>query len=55
MKNTTSADIEHDPELSKIPNIKTAEAFIHNGTIYINTDYARADAPLHELMHLIIG
>ena len=55
MKNITSADIEHDPELSKIPNIKTAEAFIHNGTIYINTDYARADAPLHELMHLIIG
>jgi hypothetical protein len=30
-------------------------AFIYNGTIYINTDVAKADAPLHELLHLILG
>lgn len=32
-----------------------AQAFILNGNIYINTDSANVDAPLHELMHLFIG
>ena len=30
-------------------------AFILNGDIYINTDHASIDAPLHEMMHLLIG
>lgn len=55
MQRVSSADIDADPRLSLIPNAKTSNSFIYDGTIYINTDYARADAPLHELMHLIIG
>ena len=30
-------------------------AFVLNGDIYINTDHASIDAPLHEMMHLLIG
>lgn len=30
-------------------------AFIQNGNIYINTDLASVDAPIHEMMHLLIG
>lgn len=30
-------------------------AFIYNGDIYVNTDRAKLDAPLHELSHIIIG
>lgn len=36
-------------------NASSVNAFILNGTIYINTDNAKADAPLHELLHLILG
>lgn len=35
--------------------ITQANAFVYNGEVYINTDYASVDAPLHEFMHLIIG
>ena len=34
---------------------KSAKAFIYNGDIYINADTARIDAPLHEMMHLLVG
>lgn len=37
------------------PQITSANAFVYNGEVYINTDYASVDAPLHEFMHLIIG
>ena len=37
------------------PQITQANAFVYNGEVYINTDYASVDAPLHEFMHLIIG
>ena len=30
-------------------------AFIQDGNIYINTDLASVDAPIHEMMHLLIG
>lgn len=30
-------------------------AFIYNSDIYVNTDIARLDAPIHELSHIIIG
>jgi len=33
----------------------TTQAFIYNGDIYINTDNSSIDAPLHEMMHLLIG
>lgn len=41
--------------IKNLPGIQTANAFVHNGIIYINTSNAKADAPLHELMHIIIG
>lgn len=37
------------------PQITSANAFVYEGEVYINTDYASVDAPLHEFMHLIIG
>lgn len=30
-------------------------AFVYNNNIYINTDHASIDAPLHEMMHMFIG
>lgn len=30
-------------------------AFVYNNNIYINTDNARLDAPLHEMSHIILG
>jgi hypothetical protein len=32
---------------------KSSNAFIHNGIIYINTDYNVIDGPLHEILHVI--
>lgn len=32
-----------------------ASAFIKDGNIYINTDNAGLDAPLHEMMHIFLG
>ena len=33
----------------------TAKAFILNGDIYVNTDIATIDSPVHELMHIMLG
>lgn len=44
------------PEWREIsPDIATANAFVYNGEIYINIDRNSVDAPLHELMHILIG
>ena len=32
---------------------KTASGFIYNGKIYINTDNAQVETPIHELMHVV--
>lgn len=37
------------------PDIASANAFVYNGEIYINIDRNSVDAPLHELMHILIG
>ena len=42
-------------EWQGIPEIQTANAFIYNGDVYINTDHARADAPIHEMTHMLLG
>lgn len=45
-------------ELSKwenIPEVKNAPAFVHEGNIYINTDLADIDAPIHEMTHILLG
>lgn len=38
-----------------VPDAKGTNAFIYNGNMYINTDVASVDAPLHEMMHLFMG
>lgn len=38
-----------------IPEVKTASAFVQGGEVYINTDLARVDAPIHELTHILLG
>lgn len=38
-----------------VPEVKTASAFVQNGEIYINSDLARVDAPIHELTHILLG
>lgn len=43
------------PEWKDIAEVHTANAFIYNGNIYVNTDFAQADAPIHELTHLLLG
>lgn len=50
----TSAELENS-ELKDIPGLSTAKAFVHNGQIYINTDLAEKDAPIHEMMHILMG
>lgn len=44
------------PEWQEVaPEVASANAFVYNGEIYINTDRNSVDAPLHELMHILIG
>ena len=47
-----------DKELEQwndIPEVKTVSAFVHNSEIYINTDLADIDAPIHEMTHILLG
>lgn len=52
----SGADIEADPELAPIAKSSAnAKAFIYNSRIYINTDNASIDSPIHEMMHMFLG
>ena len=47
-------------ELSKdswasVVGTKSVKSFIYNGNIYINTDIATVDSPVHEFLHLLFG
>lgn len=42
-------------QIEGIPEIQSASAFVYNGDIYINTDFADIDAPIHELTHILLG
>lgn len=42
-------------QFNNIPNASTSNAFIYQGNIYINTDNASVDAPIHELLHMLFG
>lgn len=42
-------------KFSDLIDTKTSNAFIYNGQIYLNSDNARVDAPVHEVMHLLMG
>ncbi len=45
-----------DQELDQyVPDIKNVSAFVHEGNIYINTDQADIDAPIHEMTHILLG
>lgn len=47
-----------DKELEKwegVPEVKSASAFVHNGQVYVNTDLADIDAPIHEMTHILLG
>ena len=48
----TKSELSNNPEFEGIP---AAQAFILNGNIYINTDSATIDAPIHEQLHLFLG
>lgn len=44
-----------ESELKDIPGAVNAKAFIYNGEIYVNIDLADKDAPIHEMMHVVMG
>lgn len=41
--------------LEEIPGAVTSNAFVYNGIIFINPEFADADAPIHEMMHLLMS
>lgn len=49
-----NSDIDNYPELSGV-NAASRNAFILGGEIYINLDNASIDAPIHEMMHMMLG
>ena len=42
------------PELGLL-ELNGVNAFILNGDIYVNTDVASVDAPIHEMLHIVFG
>lgn len=51
----TNAELQSDKWKGIVTEALVTNAFIYNGNIYINTSNASLDAPLHEMMHLLIG
>lgn len=51
----TSAAIARHPDLRTRVHPYNAKGFIYNGEIYINTDIATIDTPVHELLHILMG
>lgn len=51
----TNNDILTNEAFSGIQDATSAKGFIYNNTIYINTDNASIDTPIHELLHLVFG
>lgn len=44
------------PEWREVaPNISMASAFVYNNEIYVNVDKSSVDAPVHEMMHILVG
>ena len=50
----TNAELSQD-RWSSITGTKGVKSFIYNGNIYINTDIATVDSPVHEFLHLLFG
>lgn len=53
--NQITCDKINNSDLANIPGIMNSKAFVHNGEIYINTEFADRDAPVHEMMHILMG
>ena len=51
----TNSDLATDEWKQRIPDSHAVNAFIYNGEVYINTSVSSVDAPLHEIMHLLVG
>lgn len=51
----TIQEMQNDPNLSQLVDAYSSKAFIYNDTIYINTDIATIDSPIHELLHIFVG
>ena len=45
----------NNPEWEQVVGPHLAKAFIYNGNIYVNTDIATIDSPLHEMLHILLG
>lgn len=51
-----SSDFEYSEELKNLPDqSKMAKAFVFNGNIYVNTDLAELESPIHEMLHIFLG
>ena len=50
----TKYEISQIPELDSM-SVSEVHGFIYNGNIYINTDVASIDTPIHEQLHLFLG
>ena len=50
----TNAELSQD-RWASITGTKGIKSFIYNGNIYINTDIATVDSPVHEFLHLLFG
>ena len=53
--NVTDAELNSDQWNGLIQDASLVNAFIYDGQIYINTDRASVDAPIHEMFHLFVG
>lgn len=51
----TDSELNTEKWRGLIPDASAVNAFIYKGQIYINTDRASVDAPLHEISHMLIG
>lgn len=51
----SDAELNSDKWRGLIPDATSVNAFVYNGEIYINTDRANVDAPIHEMFHILAG
>lgn len=50
-----SEELNQSGILQQIPDAANARAFVLNGQIYVNSDLATLDAPVHEMLHICLG
>lgn len=51
----TVAELSSKEWADKVIDAKHSKAFVYEGNIYLNTDVATLDSPVHEMMHLFLG